>query len=301
VLSLVVQQSAAADILNPFEVDVSDWVSLNRYTDRENRFPSLCDATQEETALPPAPTSEDKPALDDEPKMAQPSRPLILPVMPGLNKDFDFLINSTAEAEADEDTFPKADRPLNLSVMPGMRQGDAKLAFLNGGDDKKTAVAPPQDELWKDMKSFAREAARSASPRVPVPFNVRLAILPDPQVTAVLGEPVVRPRKKPPEAVPGKTMPKDDKIAQRNAAAWEALNAFRKQQLEAIESDRQTLNALQDAIAELGLDKKLDFVAGASTHMTTLSDDQEALPPADDAAPEKRDIPLPENTQARNK
>jgi hypothetical protein len=47
------------------------------------------------------------------------------------------------------------------------------------------------------------------------------------------------------------------------AAACAAIDAYKKQQLQAIQSDRQTLKALQDAIKQLGLQKELNFMAGA--------------------------------------
>ena len=53
-------------------------------------------------------------------------------------------------------------------------------------------------------------------------------------------------------------------VSTADAAACAALDAYKKRQLEAIESDRQTLTALQNAIAQLGLQKQLDFLPGVS-------------------------------------
>jgi hypothetical protein len=57
--------------------------------------------------------------------------------------------------------------------------------------------------------------------------------------------------------------PPKPKLSAADAAACAALDAYKKRQLAAIESDRQTLSALQNAIAQLGLNKQLDFMIGA--------------------------------------
>jgi hypothetical protein len=47
-------------------------------------------------------------------------------------------------------------------------------------------------------------------------------------------------------------------------AARAAIEAYKKQQMQALESDRRTLEALQSAIAKLGLQKQLNFMSGTT-------------------------------------
>jgi len=92
---------------------------------------------------------------------------------------------------------------------------------------------------------------------------VRLANLPDSRITPIPEGAITKPQPQVLAKVAAK--PK------RNPEVCAAVTAYKKQQLAAIESDRQTLNALQAAIADLGLDKKIDFTHGASGSLATPS------------------------------
>jgi hypothetical protein len=69
--------------------------------------------------------------------------------------------------------------------------------------------------------------------------------------------------------VPGAPTPPVQKTAvaakksPADLAACAAIDAYKKRQLDAIEGDRRTLDALQTAIKQLGLEKQLSFMTGA--------------------------------------
>lgn len=91
-------------------------------------------------------------------------------------------------------------------------------------------------------------------------FLVRLPMLPNRNVESFFAPPVPRagPKAEPPSAKAPEARP-EAKQKKPDAEAMAAFAAYKKKQLEAIESDRQTLMALQAAIQDLGLTKKLDF------------------------------------------
>ncbi|MDD5586417.1 MAG: hypothetical protein PHY92_05610 [Alphaproteobacteria bacterium] len=277
-LLLMFGQPVLAEDSEPIDVDGHGWMSLDHYTDKATRFPEALGPVQEESPPPPpaatdvsqsAPGDEEGTSADaektGEQALAQPVRPLNLPVMPGLNLGYDVRVTSTvedmdSEAGAGEGVLAQPTRPLNLPVMPG-------LGLTDGGkenSDNNRRAGPVDEYRWQDAKTAARDAfSGEDEEREQTPLSVRFAGLPDGRMTSVPGAPVTKPHKKTqpaketsPTAVP------------RNPEACAALTAYRQRQLAAIESDRQTLNALQAAIAEMGLDKKLDFMNGASDGLT---------------------------------
>ncbi len=51
------------------------------------------------------------------------------------------------------------------------------------------------------------------------------------------------------------------------AACVAVLDSYKKKQLAALQSDRQTLTALQEAIAQLGLQKQLNFMTNGNSSL----------------------------------
>ncbi len=296
---------ALADEMNPFDVGDNIWMSLERFEDKESRFPSTDEASDEITSPPEmmAEQQASEKAMDEgtqqslkteTPPAVQPIRPLVLPVMPGLSQGFEVRVDATPddseELSEDEKAPAVPSRPLNLPVMPG----------INGtGGAKETALdnKPIEDGDWKDAQVVAKDFARGRWQTTLVPFNVRLTTRPEGHATAAQGAPIIRPRDlttKEPTAGPTKQKAKAEderKQKQENPEACEALKAFRKKQLAAIESDRQTLNALQAAIAELGLENQIDFTGKGSEMNTQPNSDRPASGEAVNKTPGSIGVP----------
>lgn len=273
-------RTAIADELDPFDVDRENWISFEHYSDKESRFPSPEEPSDDIISPPEMASSsahaQETPVSETAPETvqaAEPARPLQYPVMPGANLGYDVFVDSSDQKDdaAYDPDNPQLTRPVDLPVMPGVTPSSPS-PLAQGEDDGagEDQAALPQDNAWKDAKAAAK-AALAKKPAANIPINVRLAILPDERVKAAPGKPIIRPRKEPHEAskkIPVVKKPPDVKKSEPEACA--ALTAFRKKQLEAIESDRKTLSALQEAIAELGLDKKLDFMNNVSPRLTPV-------------------------------
>ncbi|MDP9127544.1 MAG: hypothetical protein M3N08_04690 [Pseudomonadota bacterium] len=165
---------------------------------------------------------------------ATPDRPLALPVMPAINKGFDIRVGSTV---VQDEGSPTA-HITNMEAAP-----DLMLPKQNWLDAAQAALRQAQgkDYLGDTM-----------------PLNIRLSFLPgfDAVASAKSAHGVAVATAKP------LATPAPEKSAS-DIAACAAVEAYKKRQLEAIQSDRQTLAALQDAIAKLGLQKQLNFMSGA--------------------------------------
>ncbi|MDD3028811.1 MAG: hypothetical protein PHS57_00810 [Alphaproteobacteria bacterium] len=78
---------------------------------------------------------------------------------------------------------------------------------------------------------------------------------------------------------------KTEKPSSPDQAACAALDAYRQQQLDALQSDRETLKALQNAISTLGFSKQLDFMTRKQTPKTTANAAPTATHPPAAASP----------------
>jgi hypothetical protein len=166
---------------------------------------------------------------------------LDLPLLPGINKGFGLAINSTA----DQPTAP---------------------AQIVQDDKGKTDMEVPEHN-WQDAAESARQfKAGNTSALNDAEHNsidIRYSFLPNSHVVPVF-ERAYKPRTRVAD-VPVAPKPVAAEEAQKTAGPAEcaAIDAYKKKQLEAIQSDRQTLQALQAAIVDLGLQKQLDFMTGA--------------------------------------
>jgi hypothetical protein len=237
----------AAD--DPFDVESGHWMSFDHYKDADKRGilpakpPEPADSPTSDTGASGAPTLA-------APTVAAPTRPIDLPVMPGLNKGFTVQVNSTV----DEQPAPSA----------------------AAGDVEKTS--PVSDKNWQSPASVQTAKKAEDDDTEDVPLNVRLSYLPNQKVT-----PVASPDR--PSALKAGHVALEKLLAAKAAqqapktpaetAACAAIDAHKKQELAAIQSDRETLKALQDAIHSLGLDKQLDFMQGGNNSALNLSEKQD--------------------------
>jgi hypothetical protein len=242
VLTLAVFSGAAQADDNPFDLETSSWMSFDRYKDKPSNWiaPEERDeATSQPVIAPPALPPPDMPQI------ITPASAPLTPVMPGVNANngFDVKVDST-----EDDNRPSQ-------------------SLLN--DSGNEPGAAPRSKDWEDAVAIARHLAQQKiAGREEQPFHVRFSNLP---VMPTL-EPKAPPATAPAPVAPPAPAKKIETVQAKppappappkvDAAVCAALDAYKKHQLAAIESDRQTLTALQKAIAQLGLQKKLDFMPG---------------------------------------
>ncbi len=284
----VCSASALADGLDPFDnVDQSQWMSFQHYSDDAQK-PRI-----EEKKLPADITEiEMVPNQDKDTKSAtgpttpatsvviDPAHSLNLPALPGVKKDYSDQARSTAD------------------------DGDEASIQLSGPNDQPTMKL--ESTNWQDAAEVARSRAKAqAAKESPdhMPLNVRFAFLPNKQImptepttriathgrgplptqsTVAMSSPTnnststshaaVDKTKSAGPSLASNTAVSASQPKQANAAACAAISTYKKRQLEAIESDRKTLAALQNAIADLGLQKQLSFVTDANGNINPQMD-----------------------------
>ncbi len=251
----------------PFEVEQSGWMSLERFDDKTERFPETQKKEEPVSEPPPeaAPATPEAAATEAKaedggaPKPSAPDRPISIPTMPGANSGFSVRVNSTT----DDTALPP----------PPTKDGKPNLAL--------------PESNWHDARSAAELlSVEKGNDAKRGPLDVRLPSLPDVSVSSVPAGPATKnprplfPDKAKPKAV---VKPKED----REAAA--AIDAYKKRQMDALESDRRTLDALQAAISELGLSDKLDFSSDVSGGLAVVDKQPETgkSTPSADAAKKK--------------
>jgi hypothetical protein len=261
--------AAKADNVDPFDIDSGHWMSFEHYSDniKHNRpvgteslgeapvkiEPPELGTPQAAEAQKPAGSAASATTLagdtaSSEPAVAAPLRPLDLPIMPGINKGYGLQVNSTLDQ--------------NVPTAP------AQIVTTN-------ADAPDmrlQDQNWQNAADVARKNAKENSndenSDQRLPLDVRMTFLPDPKIIpATQAQHKPRPQITELPSTP-KPAPVNAQAQQAVAACTAALDAYKKKEIEAIQSDRKTLQALQTAIADLGLQKELNFIAGAQQSPT---------------------------------
>jgi hypothetical protein len=244
---------------DPFEMDTAHWMSFEHYKDAVKRgvvdmpaassetpaieTPTLAPATSDQQVAAPPPLAPET-AL---PVIASPKRPLDLPPMPGLNKGFDVKVTST------EDDAASTPAPVITASKP--------------------EAAPDihiSDKNWQNPASISRykksmPVAAAHEDDTPPPIDVRMTYLPDPKITPVPSPEHVSTQHNARLALEKSMAAKNKPKPAADAAVCAAIDAYKKQQLDAIQSDRQTLKALQDAISSLGLQKQLGFMTGGDS------------------------------------
>ena len=237
----------ATDLPSPFAIDSSQWITFDHYKEKQAKgsvvpAPSV-PAAEAETPAETHTNANDAPVKKEAAAApAAPERPVNLPVMPGMNKGYDVQVSSTADA-------PPVAQITNLETQP-------TVAFPESNWQSATEAA---------KHNFAADSIVHGDEEVP-DLHVRMSYLPNTEIKPVLYDRKPTRGRGTKTAAPFSPKPQpsaDDK------ASLAALEAFKKQQLMAIQSDRQTLKALQDAISSLGLQKDLNFMAGSNGNMDT--------------------------------
>lgn len=254
ILNNFTAQACAADV-GPANLEDSQWMSFEHYKDITTRHtttsPNL--VTDKETfpettpdngatAMATAPTDsgEATPTTSATTPlvMAMPERALNLPAMPASIRGF-----SLPTASTEENTTPA------LPIMNEKMAPDIHLA----------------NENWENPTTRAATGGEGDDGAAP---NIRLSYLPNtkliptasPEHVSVmaLDHALVR-------QLAEKALAKHDKNVDKKSpeerAACAAIDAYKKQQFDALQGDRQTLKALQDAVASLGLQKELGFIS----------------------------------------
>ncbi|MCL2469566.1 MAG: hypothetical protein FWF24_04980 [Alphaproteobacteria bacterium] len=112
------------------------------------------------------------------------------------------------------------------------------------------------------------------------PLGVRFPSLPNPAMQAVPGDSVSHKRASPPAPArvrqPPKTHIHDKDEECHTPDEHTALEAYRRAELDEMESDRLTLQAMQEALEELSLTNRLDFMLNpAAGKLKVMPTDQE--------------------------
>ncbi len=247
---------------DPFDKDTTDWKSFDRYKEEEKarlfstmtgdieadkKAAAKTDAEEDNsdsvTIKKPSPSETQEATKDnitppvlDASGVAAPERPITPPIMPGVNP------NPPSEAAASDDDTRPAARVVNVDSAPTLQL---------------------QKQNWMDAVRAAKEGQENRGP-----LNVRMTFLPgmDPlhkktatKIAAVTPPPPVIKKEEP-------------KKSAADVAACAAIDAYKKRQLAAIQSDRETLAALQTAIKQLGLEQKLDYMTDANGTIGTTAD-----------------------------
>jgi hypothetical protein len=214
---------------------------------------AAADATHDLTgATSPAP-----PAI---PVVAAPTRPIVPPVMPGINKGYNIQAQSTTD-----DAQPAA-QITHMDTKPTVHLAEKSWQKVTDIGKRKTSD-DPDDRTPLDVRMSYLPNAKVAP--VSSPENKldhgRTAL----QIAAIKGPAAEAPAPKPAAEL----------------ASCAAVDAYKKKQLEAIQGDRQTLAALQSAIAELGLGKQLDFMTGAKGNISAQNTAMNTAISLDSGAP----------------
>ncbi len=237
----------------PFEFDRAHWMSFDRYKEKTKHGAALQETNDTEASAPAGDNDKpaDAPVAGDNatpsvtppgmvPAMAVPTRPINIPVMPGLNKGYNVQVNST------EDEKPP-------------------IAQITHIDTQPTVSIPERN--WQAPKDAIRRSGQQDveggdGDNERQPLNIRMSFLPNSKITPVPSPEYKSNHGRKLAAAVAAAAPEPEKKAE--VAACAAIDAYKKKQLEAIESDRQTLTALQKAISQMGLQKELNFIAGAN-------------------------------------
>ncbi len=235
---------------SPFDLESSSWMSFDRYKEKPSHWMAPEDRAQAVlqpvVVAPPLPPTA-MPLLTNETKLVVP------PVMPGFNRGFEVKVNSTEDDNQISDSLLN-----NANADPNLKDNtdwtDAVAAAKRLAEQKRTGA--------KEEEPAFTHIRFSALPNIPMPE-------PKAEKAAVAAKKIEIAKAK--EAPPAAAAPKPPSV---DPAICAALDAYKKRQLAALESDRKTLDALQNAIAQLGLQKKLDFMTGATGVLETQNTDK---------------------------
>ncbi len=214
----------------------TSWVTLDRFYELQEEAERAAVAEKEQQSTADVQTKNQESAF------AQPERPLALPDMPQIATRHQVPVDATEEDE----------------LFAWMRQ--------------KKWMTPSEAE--EEMARIA-EAKRMHHEFGQSPFHLRFAALPGTSLQSIPAGRVTRPIMERDEqaraAAAAAAQAMKTKVAESSAPpvpktkaeACDILNTYKRKQLEALESDRQTLAALQAALKDMGLSNDLGFVSRA--------------------------------------
>ncbi|MDD3371108.1 MAG: hypothetical protein PHE27_04700 [Alphaproteobacteria bacterium] len=245
--------SAIADEL--FDLDIGTWTSTQTYDANLARklVPEKPSSSQSDVKLPnQGRESPAEPlAAPERTSLRDPSPPPPLfktPPMPSLNKQYTLEVGTTQD-----------DGEKN------------KLLLLAPGN--LSSVGPP-DKDWRPLTERLNITSPKAEDGVQDhPLNVRMTYLPSRAVVptpSVQGESAVkRGHELLRKLAAQKKRPKPK--TREEEEACKALDAYKQRQLDALQGDRETLKALQEAIRSLGLTKELEFITEQGSTLSSSS------------------------------
>ncbi len=255
--SSALAQTIANDL---FDIDNSQWMSSESYDINQKRRPQ-------------EPQAKEIPAVQPQTTENLPEPPL-------------------SEAAETENADASALQDFHTPLMPGMNKG--LLVRVDSTEEKKIKdfedfeAKRLSDKNWKTpLEKFSLQAnAEQDDENDAPPLKIRKSFLPSPNIAPAPSVQRESSVKKGHEALRrrAQTAPKPIPKSKEDAEACAALESYKKQQLDAIESDRQTLTALQEAIRALGLTKQLKFMTeqgGALSQVATPPTKQSLAPPND--------------------
>lgn len=266
---VTVTPAFAAD--DPFDLDTAHWMSFDRYKEK----------TKNKANFNPAQTPDVETGKD------------IATPQPSVEKALDGSTAANITTPSMTPAIAAPTRPINIPVMPGVNKGYA--VHVNSTEDEKPPVAQitdlettPKIELptknWQSPKSHAAlSAGHGDEDEEHQALDVRMSFLPNPQITPVPSPDYKSNHGRPPAGVVAAAKTEAKKA---DPAACAAIDAYKKRQLQALESDRQTLSDLQKAIAQLGLQKELSFMTGANGKMNQANSGEVTV----DAPPSLADL-----------
>jgi len=265
---------ARADSPGPFDVDPSHWVPYNLY--KEGATDGLpkpaapkIDLPDASAAVPGASTTSTSPdssaapaaatTASAAPAIAAPTRPIDIPVMPGMNKGYSISVQSTA----DNDRLPVA-----------------QISNMDAPD--KAPDIHLKEQNWQKAAEVARIPASTDGDDddEKKPIDIRLSFLPNSSIVPAPSDtkPQTHGRRQPGVPKVADSTPEAPKKSPQELAACAAMDAYKKHQLQAIQSDRQTLKDLQAAIAQLGLQKQLSFMSNAEGSLSASASEKTDSP-----------------------
>jgi len=171
------------------------------------------------------------------------------------------------EPSEDETKVALPERAIDLPALPGMTP---VASLTDPSTEEENEIFLNDESKWREISDLTQEALDNDRAQAiqadlaAAPFSVRFAPLPNLQIKAIADSRISRDaadRQKVVESVVKKKVspPKPKYSAPPEACV--ALADMRRRQLEAIESDRQTLSALKEALSQLGLSESLGYMA----------------------------------------
>ncbi|MFA6280737.1 MAG: hypothetical protein WC612_08150 [Bdellovibrionales bacterium] len=191
-------------------------------------------------------------------------------------------------------------RPLNLTSLPSIENNTQHIFPVESTEEDKEGFLIAQQN-WKPFAVADQELSKEeeAAQLVHIlgrdPFKVRFASLPSSVVKSIMASRVSTSAldreaqsNKAEKGAPAPVLAQkkvDPAVQKETNQACEAFTDYRRRQLEAMESDRKTLAALQSALTEMGLSKDLNFmtktssVLASQTQETTVQKGDSAASP----------------------